>query len=123
MTPMIDVIFLLLVYFLLSTTHAPPEAQLDPALRAERVAPGAAADFQPQIVTAGVLDGRPGFEIASRRVFTKPELVAILDPLPKDGGLFIRGADAAPVSLAAAAIQAATDAGFDRITYVPLDEN
>ncbi len=118
---MIDVIFLLLVYFLLSTTHAPPEAQLDPTLRAERVAPGAAADFQPQIVTASIFDGRPGFEIASRRVFTKDALVAILEALPKEGGLFIRGADAAPVSLAAAAIQAATDAGFDRITYVPLD--
>lgn len=118
-TPMIDVIFLLLIYFLLSTSYSPPESELAPALQSERVDGGRAADLQPQIVEVSMFDGRPGFRLAGRVFRSKEALGEVLAELPKEGGVFIEGADTVSVRWATAAIQAGRDAGFEKVTYVP----
>lgn len=118
-TPMIDVIFLLLIYFLLSTSYTPPEAELAPALQAEQVEGGRSADLQPQIVRVDLFGGEPGFRLAEQVFRDAETLRGVLADLPKEGGVFIEGADAVSVRWAAAAIQAGRDAGFEKVTYVP----
>ncbi|MEM1165169.1 MAG: biopolymer transporter ExbD [Planctomycetota bacterium] len=119
LVPMIDVVFLLLVYFLQTSTYIPPEGALRPALEADSERGTASADFQPLIVEVAVFDGREGFRLGPRVLFDADELRAVLEPLPKHGGVFVKGSDDISVAPAAAALQAARDAGFLRVTYVP----
>jgi biopolymer transport protein ExbD len=119
MTPMIDVVFLLLIYFLVTATLTPSESQLSAALQAEQTSSGWLADLQPQVVRVELIDGRPGYRIGSRVLTSKEDLTALLANLPTEGGVFIRVANDVPVSAAAAAIQAAKDAGFTKVSYVP----
>lgn len=119
MTPMIDVVFLLLIYFLVTATLTPSESQLSAALQAEQTSSGSLADLQPQVVRVELVNGVPGYRIGSRVLTTKEDLTALLANLPTEGGVFIRVANDVPVSAAAAAIQAAKDAGFTKVSYVP----
>ncbi len=122
LTPMIDVIFLLLIYFFVTNTAQPPESELAPALQAQRVAGGGAADFQPQIIDVIPVAGQPAFRVGSRTMRTKEELRAVLEALPQEGGLFVRGHGAVSTEWATAALQAARDAGFLAVTYVPGED-
>lgn len=121
-TPMIDIVFLLLIYFMVTSTLTPSESDLASALASERQEGGAAADFEPQIVTVDALDGGAVFRIGDRTVTDQRELTVLLQALPKEGGVFIRGLDRAPIWAIAAAKQAAVDAGFTKRTYVPAHE-
>ena len=120
LTSLIDVIFLLLIYFFLSTTYAAPESALEPALLAQKEAPGRAADLQPQIIDAQIVDGAPAFTISGQVFRDRDSLAEMLRTLPKEMGVFVRSAGDVPVGWTVAAVQAATDAGFTRITYVPV---
>ncbi|MEM1422599.1 MAG: biopolymer transporter ExbD [Planctomycetota bacterium] len=122
LTPMIDVIFLLLIYFFMTTTQTPPESELAPALQAQRVQGGGAADFQPQVVDVVVEGGAPAYRIGARTVRSREALDAVLAELPQEGGLFVRGAGDAPTGWAVGAIQSARDAGFLAVTYVPGED-
>jgi len=119
LTSMIDVIFLLLIYFIVSSTYTPPEAELTPAIRTERDAAGRAAELTPQIVE--VLPGRDGavFRLGARTVGDARSLVTLLRELPRDPGVIVRGDNRAPTEGVFAALQACRDAGFDKVTYVP----
>lgn len=119
-TSMIDVIFLLLIYFLVSTTYMPPEAELSQALQAQRVASGAAADFEPQVVEVDIINGAPAYRLGARVIRSKEKLRSLLSSLPKEGGLFIKGFDRAQTEWAAGAAQAAHSTGFAKVTYVPV---
>ncbi|GAB4555792.1 MAG: hypothetical protein Tsb0013_18600 [Phycisphaerales bacterium] len=119
---MIDVIFLLLIYFFMTTTQTPPESELVPALQAQRVEGGGAADFQPQIVDVVMEGGAPTYRIGGRIARTREALDAILRSLPQEGGVFVRGSGDAPTGWAVGAIQSARDAGFLAVTYVPGDD-
>ena len=116
---MVDVIFLLLIYFLLTTSYTPPEARLTPALQAERVSGGAAADLQPQVIHVEFADGAPAFRLGERLFRSRQQLQDVLQRLPKEAGVFVRGDGAVPVRFAVAALQASYNAGFTRVTYVP----
>lgn len=119
--PMIDVVFLLLVYFLQTHTYNPPESELTPALDVERVAGGIGADYQPLVIEVALFEGRPGFRVGQHVHRDQASLTALLEELPRQGGVFVQGSDALSVSWAAAALQAARDAGFERVTYVPAE--
>lgn len=120
LTAMIDVIFLLLIFFLVSTSYTPPESELHPALRAERVGAGAAADLQPQVVEVKLVDGTPAFVLGERYTRDRQEMLRWLQPLPRDAGIFVKASSQLTVDWAAALLQIARDAGFDRVTYVPM---
>ena len=117
---MIDVTFLLLLYFIVTTVLTKPEDRLSPSLqtRAES-AVGPQSDFQPQTVDVLMFDGAPAFRLGAEVMRTKRDLVAALAPLHKPTGLFVQVSDDVPVSAAVAALQAGRDAGFDQVTYVP----
>lgn len=119
LTSLIDVIFLLLIFFMVTSSMSVPEAQLASALQVDRTAAGRASDLQPQIVHVEMRDGRAAFRLGERVFFDKRELTSLLSALPKEGGVFVRVSDAVPVEAAAAALQASKDAGFSRVSYVP----
>jgi biopolymer transport protein ExbD len=118
MTSFIDVVFLLLIFFMVTSAIVPAESRLGSALRTESRRGGSAADLRPQIVTVDAPGGRVQFSIGGHMLMTRQELTAVLEELPKEGGVIIRATDIAPVSAFAAAMQAARDAGFEKRTYV-----
>lgn len=117
---MIDVVFLLLIFFLFSSIINPSEAHLAPNIQSQS-AEGASSgrDFAPQVVLVEMLDGAPVYRIGSRVVRDRRELASILRDLPRELGVFVRVDDAVPVGFAASAIQVCRDAGYTKVTYVP----
>jgi biopolymer transport protein ExbD len=116
---MIDVTFLMLLYFLVTTVLALPEARLSPSLRSStETSAGTGADFQPQIVEVRQLEGATAYRLGTEVFRDRQALTDALAPLPKQSGLFVKVFDDVPVAAAAAAIQAGRDAGFERLTYV-----
>ena len=120
LTTLIDVVFLLLIYFLLTASFVPPESELSAALQTEEQE-GAAADLQPQVVSVTTQGGEPRYQIGTHMVESREMLTELLRELPKDAGVFVRVSDDAPVGAAAGALQACRDAGFVKISYVPSD--
>lgn len=118
LTAMIDVIFLLLIFFMTTTTLATPEAELASGLQAEREG-GRAADLAPQIVEVVRIGDAPAFRLGERVMRDKASLQAVLETLPRDAGVFVKVSAGVDVAAAAAALQACRDAGFERVTYVP----
>lgn len=119
---MIDVTFLLLLYFMVTTVLAEPEDRLSPALQTRTVREaGTMADFQPQVVEVMAIGGEPGFRIGTEVLRDRDALVEALGGLHRPSGLFVKVYGDVPVSAAALALQAARDAGFDQVTYVPVD--
>jgi len=114
---MIDVVFLLLIYFMLTTTLEPPESQLTPALASSE--PGAPTALQPQTIEHAREGGVDAFVVGSRVLGDQASLTSVLAELPKDAGVIVKAPDSVRVSWAAAAVQAARDAGFEKVTYAP----
>ena len=61
----------------------------------------------------------PAYRLAATIYRDRRTLVEALEQLHKPSGVFVRAADDVPVSAVATGIQAARDAGFDQVTYVP----
>ena len=122
LTSMIDVTFLLLVYFLVSTVLARPEDLLTSSIQTRDAdSAGAEIDFQPQIIEVIRLDGAPMYRLAGRTFVDASSLVDVLSDLPRDIGIFVRVHRDVPVGFALAAVQSTRDAGFEQVTYVPED--
>lgn len=117
LTSLIDVFFLMLVYFVISANIAMPEADLAAALRTESNA-ASASDLQPQHVEVVRSESGAVFTVGARTLHSQEELRRILSELPKEAGVFLRVNDDAPVWAAAAALQACHDAGYEKLTYV-----
>ena len=118
MTSMIDVVFLLLIFFMVTATFAAPEDRLAAGLQAE--GKGAQTeDLQPQIVDVRPVGAAAAFVIGSHSVRTRAELARVLRGLPRAQGVVIRGHPGVNVASIAAAMQAALDAGFQKRSYVP----
>jgi biopolymer transport protein ExbD len=123
MSSMIDVTFLLLAYFLLTTIVTQREDRLSPNLAIDRSSAGTSEqDLEPQVVEVALRDGVVTWKLGSRMFTDRDALRAAFEELPKGPGLFVRVLDGPTVAAAAAAIQCARDAGFKEVTYVPADE-
>ena len=117
---MIDVTFLLLVYFIVSTVMARPEDQLTSAIQTrDSDSAGSEIDYQPQVVEVVAIEGVPSYVIGNRRLRDLSGLRDVLRDLPTELGVFIRVSGEIPVEFALSAVQAARDAGFEQVTYVP----
>jgi biopolymer transport protein ExbD len=122
MASMIDATFLLLGYFLFTTSAIKPEDRLTPNLKTQTAAGvDSSADFQPQIVEVLAIDGVPSFRLGERAFTSRGELVAALRNLSIEQGLFVHVHGDVAVGFAAAALQAGRDVGFDQVTYVAVD--
>ncbi|MDX1948378.1 MAG: biopolymer transporter ExbD [Pirellulaceae bacterium] len=121
MTSMIDCVFLLLIFFMVTSSFQKAERELDPAVKVERpsLAQGP-KDLAPAIVE--VVRGAAGFvyKLGGREFVSTDELTTVLSQFDnKLDGAIVRAADDAPFSMAAAAIQACKTARFANVSYVP----
>lgn len=119
---MIDVVFLLLVFFIATTTIALPESKLSPALQTRDENAQAPQDLTPQVVRVEMLDQRPVYRLGARVITDRGELTDLLRELPKEIGVFVEVSGRVTVEFAVSAIQSCRDAGFERVTYVPETE-
>ena len=117
---MIDVTFLLLAYFIVTSARA-HEDKLSPNIQTQQQAQGTPSDFQPQIVRVAIEAGSPVYRLGERIMTDKEQLREALRGLHKETGVFVHVADGVPIGFAVAGIQAARDAGFEQVTYVPAD--
>ncbi len=120
LTSMIDVVFLLLIFFLVTSNFAQQERELPSALQTDGGGVRS-TDLQPQIIEIRMLDGSPMYVIGDLAVRTREDLQSVLEQLPKEPGVAVRSASDAPIAAVAAALQAARDAGFTKRSYVPQD--
>jgi biopolymer transport protein ExbD len=121
LTSMIDVVFLLLVYFLVTSSFAQPERDLSSSVQTDGGGVRT-SDLQPQIVMIELLNGQSVYRVGSNIVDSKEELTRVLRSLPKEPGVAIRARRDVPIRSIAVAMQASQDAGFTRRSYVPTDE-
>jgi biopolymer transport protein ExbD len=120
MTSMIDVVFLLLIFFMVTASFSAEEDKLSSALGADGA--GTPTTLQPQIVRVRDLNGVTVYEIGSHRLQTTNSLANILRALPKDQGVVFRVSDTVPIADVAGAMQAAYDAGYTKRSYVASSE-
>jgi biopolymer transport protein ExbD len=119
LSSMIDVTFLLLVYFIVTTVLATPEDLLSPALKVEEGTSLTQEDLEPQIIEVKMQNGAPVYAIGEHICSDRNALSDVISTLPIEPGLIIRVGNEVPVGFAIAAIQIARDANFDKVTYVP----
>jgi biopolymer transport protein ExbD len=122
MTSMIDVVFLLLIFFMVTSSFVKTERDLDSGIKVERQSAGREqSDFEPAIVEVVNSDGRFIYRLGSREFTSQEELTQVLSQFEnKVDGAFVRVSSEAPFDMAAAAIQACKTANFVTVSYVPL---
>ncbi|MCA9122934.1 MAG: biopolymer transporter ExbD [Planctomycetaceae bacterium] len=122
MTSMIDVVFLLLIFFMTTASFVKTERDLDSAIKVNEKSAAEASDLEPAIVE--IVPGGTGFvfRVGARELLSDDELTNVLRAFPnKLDGAFVRVANGAPFRMAASAIQACKDADFISVSYVPMD--
>lgn len=122
MASMIDVVFLLLIFFMTTSAFVKTERELDSGIRVQREAGNRPSDFEPTIIDVVASDGGYVYRLGGRELRSQQELERVLRGLEnKADGAFVRVSDAVPFDVAAAAIQACRTARFLQVSYVPLD--
>jgi biopolymer transport protein ExbD len=119
MTSMIDVVFLLLIFFLFTVSVNAPEAELASTLQPPSSQQGAGGDFQPQIIFVERAGDAVIYRLGAHRLSSRADLRGLLMELPKASGVVVRVANDVPVDAAAVALQTCKDAGFVKVSYVP----
>ena len=119
MTSMIDVTFLLLIFFMATSGFTIAERELDPRLVVDQPsATRSTSRMEPAIVDIVPSGGGFVYKLGGREFKTAAELGSVLRKLENKGdGAVVRGDDKAPFDMAPAAIQACKDAGFINVRY------
>src|SRR5439155_1251508 len=114
---MIDVIFLLLIFFIVSAGFSRNERDLESNLQVQST--GARSNLIPVVVEIVPVGGSYQYKVGSQTAADAAQLTEILRRVPTKGnGAFVRVKDDAPFLMAATAVQAAHDAGFVQVNYV-----
>ena len=124
MTSMIDVVFLLLIFFMTTSNFVLTEKNLDPSIKVERGSSSSPSELEPVIIEVVNVGGSFVYKLGAREMATREELVEVLTAMPPStDGAFVRVADEAPFGMAAAAIQACKAANYLMVSYVPLESS
>ena len=126
MTSMIDVVFLLLIFFMVTASFVKTERNLDSAIKVNKQSASAAESFlEPAIVEIVAGQGEAGgyvYQLGGREFTTQQELTRILRQFEnKADGAFVKVPNQAPYEMAVAAVQACKSAGFASVSYVPVE--
>jgi biopolymer transport protein ExbD len=122
MTSMIDVVFLLLIFFMTTSSFLQTERNLDPAIKLrEKSASEVVSDLEPAVVAVQESGGRFVYRVGGREITSSQELTRILRQFPDKSDAFVQVSDEAPFAMAAAAVQACKTAGFFLVSYVPAE--
>ncbi|MBM4005849.1 MAG: biopolymer transporter ExbD [Planctomycetes bacterium] len=124
MTSMIDVVFLLLIFFMVTTSWHQAERELDPGIQVRESAGDAAArDLEPALVEVRRAPSGPVFRLAGRDFEDAQALTDVLRQFPnKTEGAVVLVSDAVEFDAAATAIQACKSADFRAVTYMPAGD-
>jgi biopolymer transport protein ExbD len=123
MVSMIDIVFLLLIFFLVTTSFVRPELRLDSAIGAEQglATHPAPSDLEP--ATIDVIPTGNGFAFRIGQIVSADltEVERVLRTFRnKQQGAIVRAVDGAPFDMPARAVNACDQIGFRPVTYVPL---
>ena len=123
MTAMIDVVFLLLIFFLVTTTFIKPERQLTGNIRTEHADAGLQpSDLDPAIVDIYQLGNRVLYQLGATRTSELKKLMDIMrDFENKADGAFVRVGGDVPFEHAAQVIGAFKANGFANVSYLPAE--
>lgn len=121
MTSMIDVVFLLLIFFLVTTTFVRPERQLLSAIQSnEREAAKSESLLEPAVVDVVRAGDKAIFKIGAITTDNIEEVKRVLQGFEnKSEGAWVRVADNVPFEFAAQAIGACRSAGFTGVAWLP----
>lgn len=119
-TGMIDIVFLLLVFFLVTSSFIPPEKEIRPAIATEKKNSSRAnSDFEKAIVEIVAEGSTFLYKLGGIKTSDKQELLESLRVFPnKVDGAFVKSDDDAPFDMTAQAISACKEAGFVVVTFV-----
>lgn len=120
---MIDVVFLLLIFFMVTTTFRKTERELDPAVKSQQRSSNASdSDYEPVIVEVVAADSRTFYRLGTAVFATEAELISTLRQFDRtEDGAYVKVSDAAQFGFAAGAMQACKTAGFSAVSYIPWD--
>ena len=119
MTSMIDVVFLLLIFFMVTTSFTQAEKELDPAIKTEGSGANTASDFEPIIIDVFDDGGTPSFRLGSQVSTTIDGLRLQLQAITnRDDGAFVKVGNGVPFYYPAAAMQVCSELSFATVTYI-----
>lgn len=123
MTSMIDVVFLLLIFFLVTTTFVRPERQLLSAIQSnEREAAKKETLLEPAMVDVRKTGDKVVYRIGAISTPDVAEVKRVLQGFEnKTEGAWVRVADDVPFEFAAKAIGACRSAGFSAVAWLPAE--
>jgi biopolymer transport protein ExbD len=123
MTSMIDVVFLLLIFFLVTTTFVRPERQLLSAIQSnEREAAKKESVLEPAMVDVQKVGGDVVFRIGAIKTDSLAEVKRVMQGFEnKSEGAWVRVADNVPFEYAAQAVGACRAAGFSAVAWLPAE--
>ena len=121
MTSMIDVVFLLLIFFLVTTTFVRPERQLLSAIQSnEREVAKSEKLLEPALVDVQKVGEQVVFRIGAISTDDIGDIKKVLKGFEnKSEGAWVRVADNVPFEYAAEAIGACRASGFSSVAYLP----
>lgn len=123
MTSMIDVVFLLLIFFLVTTTFVRPERQISSAIQSnERKSAKKETHLEPAVVDVQRLSGDVVFKIGAITTNDLAEIKRVLLGFEnKSEGAFVCVSGDVPFESAAQAIAACRASGFTAVAYLPKE--
>ncbi len=121
MTSMIDVVFLLLIFFLVTTTFVRPERQIVSSIQSnQRRAASKPSALEPAIVDVQKLGADVVYKIGAVTTDDLREVKKVLQAFEnKADGAYVRVADDVPFESAAKAIGACRASGFPAVAWLP----
>ena len=122
MTSMIDVVFLLLIFFMVFSSFLDTERNLDSAIKVKKSSSANTSDLERAIIEVVRQGDIPIYRLGSRAITDEEELRRILKQFPnKADGAFVRVEDGVPFGMAAIAVQACKSADFLAVSYIPIE--
>ena len=123
MTSMIDVVFLLLIFFLVTTTFVKPERQIATNIKVNESSSGTAfSDLEPAVIDVIQVGEKPVFRIGAVTTSDVERLRKLLNSFEnKSEGAFVRVGPDAMFDGVAQAIGACRDAGFASVSYISAE--
>ena len=119
---MIDVVFLLLIFFLLTTSFRVPTQSLVTPIVSQSVSPNQIADneIEPVILTVRVQGGVVGYELGGIKTNDTQEIRSVLEKMePKTAPMFVKVGDGIPFQSATTLISMCRSSGHDSVAWFP----
>lgn len=115
---MIDIVFLLLIFFLVNSSFRPVERQVESELTDPNARSTSLLD--PLVIRLQANDNRFEFQVGGRRFPDRPQLMAWLrEWQDREQRVMVVGPAAAPVELSIATLNDLRLLGFKNLSYVP----